>query len=106
MAHTSVLERRETFTGDFACHPCEVAWAGEAIFFIRIEEISPDTLVRLRAQISADGINWIDEGGALPSLGAPGNTFLRLEKFGGWLRLAGSVEGASIVLTVHLSLKE
>lgn len=61
---TAVLERDTTFDSDFATEPYEVAWAGEARFFIHTLATSgQDTEVRLVTQISPDGLTWCDLDG-------------------------------------------
>ncbi len=106
---TAVLQRHTEYTGDFQTEPYETAWAGEAIFFIRAEEISGEE-VTLRAvvQISPDGIHWVDEGTAFPAITEMGDYFVRVSHFGGWLRLAAGIEGSEprLKLTIHLVLKE
>ena len=112
--HTTVVERREDFKTVVETHPFEAAWASEAIFFVRVEEADPGVEVNLRAQISADGLRWIDEGTVHGPLTEPGDSFLRVAHFGGWLRLAGEVSrsagdgGSDPVanLTIWLALKE
>ncbi len=103
-----VLERLKDVGVDFATEPYEVGWAAEAVFFVRIEEPSPeDSIVRSRVQLSADGINWVDEGSSLTSEGL-GTTFVRVSHFGGWLRLKGAVSSATgqARLSIQLALKE
>ena len=111
---TAVLERHTEYNGPFATEPYETAWASEAIFFIRVEEIVGDgVILRACSQISADGINWIDEGTAFEPITAVGDYFVRVSHFGGWLRLVGEVQGtdstecdAKCRAMVHLVLKE
>ncbi len=106
---TSVLERREEIDGPFTSQPFEAAWASEAIYFIAIEAIEGrGARLDAHAQISADGIRWMDEGSALADIDREGNRFLRVRHFGGWLRLRLSVrgQGARFKVTVHLVLKE
>ena len=106
---TAVLERHAEFTGEFQTEPYETAWAGEALFFVRVEEAGgPDVTLRADVQISADGIHWMNEGTHFPAMGRTGNCFVRVKHFGGWLRLAGRVAGerARVKLTIHLVLKE
>lgn len=104
----SVVERREPFTHTFETHPFEAAWASEAIFFLRIESLADSATVNARVQISADGIRWIDEGTQMPPIAAAGDTFAKVQHFGGWLRLEGTIEGGTgeAILTVQLALKE
>jgi hypothetical protein len=105
--YMTVIQRRDDYEGAFATEPFEAAWAGEAIFFVRVEKIHAETVVNARVQISADGLNWIDEGTALAPQSAEGDSFIRVSHFGGWLRLAGEVSGSGPAqLTVQLALKE
>lgn len=108
-SHTTVIERNVTWKGDFEIEPYEVAWASEAIYFIRALNaagMSPGE--RAQVQISPDGIHWVDEGRALPLPTTPGAlTFARVDHFGGWLRALGTLpEGASLQVIVYLTLKE
>ena len=106
---TAVLERHACYDGDFATEPFEAGWASEALFFIRTEAITgTNPLLRARVQISADGIHWVDEGTSFDAIGACGDYFVRVSRFGGWLRLAGAVQGdeARFEVTIHLVMKE
>lgn len=103
--HMSVVERREPVADSFDTHPFEAAWASEAIFFLRVEELSDGGSIDARVQISADGMRWLDEGTAVATVNATGDAFVKVKHFGGWLRLAGTVEG-SAEITVQLALKE
>lgn len=116
---TTTVEQRKDFTGDFDTHPMEGAWAAEAIFFLTIESLpGAGTVLKARVQISADGVNWMDEGTAFPALREAGHYFVKVRHFGGWLRLKGRVEESSDAggdspaavpatanLTIHLALK-
>lgn len=107
--HHAVLDRHQTYTKAFASEPYEAAWAREAIFFLRVDAIhGPNTTLHVAVQISPDGVNWLDEGSALPPLREPGLHFLRVSHFGGWLRLRGELTGEAprIELTLALDLKE
>ncbi len=117
---TAVVERNVTWQGDFAVEPYEVAWATEAIYFVRIldgDNIPAGTLVRV--QISPDGIHWCDEGTTfyLPTISSSDAssgtssssalTFGKVSHFGGWLRLVGKLpDGAKLTVIVYLTLKE
>lgn len=103
--YTATLERHAKLSGEFATEPFETGWASEAIFFIRIEEAFSDVRVEAKAQISADGIHWIDEGTAFATIDRCGDFFIRLRHFGGWLRLVGNAAGEAEA-TIHLVLKE
>lgn len=106
---TTTVEQRKVFREDFDTHPMEAAWAVEAIFFIHAEEISgKDTALTASVQISFDGVHWVDEGTAFTSITTTGIFFVKVKHFGGWLRLAGNVNGTNpeYKLTIHLVLKE
>lgn len=105
---TAVLERLKDVSGRFATEPYEVAWASEAIFFVRAQSHGSDTInLRSRVQLSADGIDWIDEGSVVVNE-RPGTSFVRIRHFGGWLRLVGEFENAAMGarVTIQLVLKE
>jgi hypothetical protein len=107
-SHTVVLERLKFFSLDFETEPYEAAWASEAIFFVRLHELSGSSAsLQAFVQLSADGVTWVDEGSALPVLTTAGDHFLRVSHFGGWLRLRCVVAGVDpqLKLTIHLVLK-
>jgi hypothetical protein len=92
--HTAVLERFGPFAQDFATEPYEAGWAEEAIFFVRIDEVSGDgPRLTGAVQISPDGITWTDEGTTLPAIEGAGVVFARVRHFGNWLRLVCRVSG-------------
>lgn len=106
--HASAVERRKYFKGAMSSHPMEAGWAGEAIFFLIIEELKGnDTHLNACVEISADGINWIKEGAVFPSINKPGHYFCKVSHFGNWLRVNGEITGqdAEIKASVHLHLK-
>ncbi|SEF18101.1 hypothetical protein [Jiangella alba] len=104
----TVVERREPFEHEVQTHPFEAAWASEAIFFVRVEAIPDGTRLDAAVQMSADGIRWVDEGTTFPTMSAAGDYAVKVSHFGGWLRLAGRLQGAdpAATLTVQLALKE
>lgn len=106
---TSVVERKVHVAGPYDTQPFEAGWASEAIFFVRVESAA-DGLEELiaKVQLSADGINWVDEGTTVWLPTRQQTHFVRVRHFGGWLRLhlAGADEKTPAVLTVHLALKE
>jgi len=104
---TYVLLRQEAVGTNAWTEPCETGWATEAIFFVKIHALSSEKVpISARAQISVDGINWIDDGGAL-FMETKGDYCLKLREFGGWLRLAlACPDGAGFTATVQLALKE
>lgn len=104
----SAVERRVFFNGTITSHPMEGGWAGEAIFFLIVEELKGEsTTANVFVEISADGINWIKEGSVFPLIDKPGHYFCKVSHFGNWLRVNGEVNGrhAAIKASVHLHLK-
>ena len=103
---TYVIARDEDWQGDAVTEPVEAGWATEAVFFLRGMQASQGELPEVRAQISPDGMRWIDEGAAVA---LPRNEnelqFMRVRHFGNWLRLKADLpEGArcSVLVSVHL----
>ena len=108
-SHTAVIERNTTFDADFATEPYECAWAGEAMWFIRVMDISGhQARLSARAQVSPDGLFWCDEGSRFPDIRKAGLYSLPLRDFGGWLRLDCKVSGTEpkVKVLVYLVLKE
>ncbi|MGN7720494.1 hypothetical protein [Chitinophaga sp. 22620] len=106
--HAAAVERRKYFKGEISSHPMEAGWAGEAIFFLIVEELKgKDARVNAFVEISADGINWIREGAAFPVIDQPGHYFCKVSHFGNWLRINGEISGqnAEVKASVHLHLK-
>lgn len=107
--NTVVLERLKYFQQGFETEPYEVGWASEAIFFIRVHSMEGSRVVLTpQVQISADGIEWVDEGTELEPIDQVGNYFVRVSHFGGWLRLAADIAGKKpdLKITIQLVLKE
>lgn len=102
---TAVIERRTVIASDHATHPYEAGWAAEAVFFVHAEGSHPQLLIQ--AQISPDGINWVDRGEAVVLEPADEIVALELRRFGGWLRLLlrGADERNKATVLVHLALK-
>jgi hypothetical protein len=106
---TNVLDFKFAYEAPFASEPYECGWAAEAIFFLRIEEKSgQDAALTAYAQISADGLHWVDAGPNIGPLTEPGDYFLRLTHFGGFIRLRGEISGHQprFQMTNNLVLKE
>ena len=88
--YTVVLERMRTYSEDFATEPYETGWAGEAMFFIRIHEMTGKKVsLEARVQVSVDGINWVDEGTRFSPTNSTGEHFIKVTHFGGWFCIAG-----------------
>jgi len=107
-SNTAAVELNTHWQGAFVAEPYEVAWASEAVYFVRTLEAEgvPDG-AHARVEISPDGMHWCDEGTRVPLSKTPGTTFSRISHFGGWLRLTGELPpGASMKVIVYLVLKE
>ncbi|MGH8618853.1 MAG: hypothetical protein ACREUW_14265 [Burkholderiales bacterium] len=107
-SYTAVVARNVDLTGDWGTEPHECAWAGEALFFVRVLSVGgrKKQALRARVQISPDGMHWADEGRALAIPPRAGVSFVRVGHFGGWLRLAGKAPaGATLRVMAYLVLK-
>ena len=107
--HATAVERRIEVTDSLEAHPMECGWASEAIFFLIVEEVSgQDARLNVAVQVSADGINWLNEGTWFDYIHEPGHYFAKVSHFGNWLRVYGEVTGedAKFKTSVHLHLKE
>lgn len=105
----AVLDYKCDINGEYLSPPLETAWASEAIFFVRLENVRGHGFsLAARAQFSVNGIDWIDEGTAFAPISGEGQYAIRLKHFGGWLRLVGQLEGKDSVATIttNLVLKE
>ncbi|MHA7984664.1 DUF6385 domain-containing protein [Rathayibacter sp. CAU 1779] len=108
-SQSAVLERGFELTGIHTTEPFEVAWAGEARWFVQFLREAPGTSVRFHVQISPDGIDWLDhESSAGVETAAVGMVSIPVESFGHWLRLrTESVSGDDAPLVrIYLELKE
>ena len=72
------------------------------------ESVAENSQLNTLVQVSVDGIEWLDEGTVFPTLEKPGNYFIKVSHFGGWLRLKNLITGKdpSFKVTIHLVLKE
>jgi hypothetical protein len=102
---TSVIERRLEISAAHTTHPYEAGWAGEAVFFIQVEGRHPE--LSIQAQISPDGLHWIDRGSPCVMPAHEEIAAIDLVNFGGWLRLAisGATPEQPATVLVHLALK-
>jgi hypothetical protein len=107
-AITAVVARGDTWSGVVASEPYDVAWASEAVVFLRSlgAEGNPEQ-ARAWVQISPDGMRWIDEGSMLPIPRVDEIASVRLSNFGTYLRVMTVLpEGSSFKALLTLSLKE
>ena len=104
---TAVVERAEALSGAYATEPYEVAWAREAVVFLKTFRLSEGGRLTARIQISPDGVEWVDDGTAFSTVDDAGLNFVKVDNFGGWLRVAGEVhdDGATADIAVYIALK-
>ena len=81
-SHTAAMEIfAAKANGPVATEPYEAGWAREALAVIYCHKVhGPAPRLELHAQISADGVRWIDFGRTLPAISAPGGSFLSFEE--------------------------
>ncbi len=106
---TAVLERNSTFGADFATEPYEAGWAGEALWFVRVLDVSGEGVVlNVRPQISPDGLFWCDEGTEPTGIREASLYSGKLRHFGQWLRLQCELRGTDpmVKVLIYLALKE
>ncbi|WP_132293640.1 hypothetical protein [Kribbella sp. VKM Ac-2568] len=99
---TAVLERDTTFDKDFETEPYEVAWAGEARWFVQL--VGGDGAARFVTQVSPDGITWCDLDDASHVAGQGELVSWPATGFGNWLRVRAVVEG-TVQVRIHLAVK-
>ena len=92
-SHSAVLARNEHWAGDVATEPYEAGWATEVLIFLRALHLEGDGQeTSLAVQLSPDGMHWVNEGTRLLIPARTGEvTFARLQGFGTWLRVAGTL---------------
>jgi hypothetical protein len=107
-SQTAVLERGAVLADEVVTEPFEVAWATEARWFVQFLEPAPGVTAKVTAQISADGLVWVDHEAPTQTIPASGVSTLPLRDFGHWVRVVvrrGDGEGEPLV-RVYLALKE
>ena len=104
---TAVLERNLELAGDHETEPYEAGWASEARFFVRILDSACPNL-RLRVQISPDGLVWCDERPEAYETGGVALFSFALRDFGHWLRLHCETvpPDTQAKIMIYLALKE
>ena len=107
-AITAVVARGDIWSGIAASEPYDVAWAGEAVIFLRsLGATGNPQEARAWVQISPDGLRWVDEGSMLAIPDVDGISSVRIRNFGTYLRIRTVLpEGASFKALVTISLKE
>lgn len=107
-SQTAVLERGIRVQDRIATEPFEVAWAGEARWFVQFLEQDPDTQFMIKVQVSPDGLAWVDHETPAVTASATGMITIGVQRFGHWLRLGVErTAGDGRPLTrIYLALKE
>lgn len=107
-AVTAVVARNDLWEGVAASEPYEVAWASEAVIFLRsLDGEGAPEQARAWVQISPDGLHWVDEGTMLPIPKKGELSTARISNFGTYLRVATVLpEGSSFKALLTYSLKE
>lgn len=106
--YTVVLDTFHDLRDGYATEPYEAAWASEAIFYFRVDEVRPGAgPLELTVEISPDGMAWVEEGGTLTLDPTKPLSFVKVTHFGGWLRLRHTSGPAdAVTATIYLVLKE
>lgn len=108
-SQSAVLERGVELKQVHETEPFEVAWAGEARWFVHFLRAAPGSAVEFRVQISPDGIHWINHE-SLPAVQCDANGIVSIpvERFGHWLRLRTEQKSGdeAPLLRIYLELKE
>lgn len=107
-SQSAVLERGLVLDTVHETEPFEVAWAGEARWFVLFVEEAPETRVSIQVQVSPNGIQWVDHELPAVETAAAGLTSIPVERFGHWLRLriAPLSGDRAPIARVYLELKE
>ena len=108
-SQSAVMERGVDLENVHETEPFEVAWAGEARWYVQFLRPAPGTRVEFRVQISPDGLTWIDHEGTEPVTSeAIGLLSIPVARFGHWLRLRTEQTsgGDAPMLRIYLELKE
>ena len=105
---TAIIARNEPWSGAVATEPYEAGWASEAVIFVRALSVKKVPAgVKLKVQVSPDGMRWVDEGTRFPMPSkAEAVTFAKVREFGNWLRIVADLpKGASLKALVTFQLK-
>jgi hypothetical protein len=106
-SQTAVLERGAVLEDQLATEPFEVAWAGEARWFIQFLD-ADDAEVTVTVQVSPDGLAWADHETGSRSTRAEGLITIPVAELGHWLRLVVRRSGGTKppLTRISLALKE
>jgi hypothetical protein len=108
-SQSAVMERGVELEGVHETEPFEVAWAGEARWYVQFLRPAPGSEVEIRVQISPDGITWVDHESQAPVVSeAVGLLSIPVDRFGHWLRLRTELTSGTDapLLRIYLELKE
>ncbi|MDQ0614441.1 hypothetical protein QF046_002082 [Microbacterium sp. W4I4] len=108
-SQSAVMERGVDLHSVHETEPFEVAWAGEARWYVQFLRPAPGSRVEFRVQISPDGLTWIDHDGVEPVASeAVGMLSIPVTGIGHWLRLRSeqTTGDEAPMLRIYLELKE
>lgn len=108
-SQSAVMERGVELDHVHCTEPFEVAWAGEARWFVQFYREAPGSTVEFRVQISPDGLIWVDHESMAPVTSeAIGLLSIPVAHFGHWMRLLSQQTSgdAAPMLRIYLELKE
>ncbi|WP_167133042.1 hypothetical protein [Paramicrobacterium chengjingii] len=104
-SQTAVLERGITLDDVIHTEPFETAWASEARWFVHFLEPEAAGTVAVQAQVSPNGIQWVDHESDAVTVDAPHLGTGTIRDFGGWLRFTITGDTSPLIKVV-LALKE
>lgn len=104
-SQTAILERGIALNGILHTEPFETAWASEARWFVNFLEPEATGTVTVQAQVSPNGIQWVNHESDAVTVDAPHLGTGAIRDFGGWLRLTITGDTSPLIKVV-LALKE
>ncbi|MCQ2138757.1 MAG: hypothetical protein MJZ09_00110 [Bacteroidales bacterium] len=102
----SHLEVKKFFSGPFETHPYEVGWADEAIFFVMVEKVEGDPVMKAHVQLSQDGVHWADDDTPEAVITGLGQHIIKVNpNFGNYIRIRVDISGGQMFLNIHIACK-
>ena len=106
--HTAVLERNIEIASEILTEPHEVAWVGQARWFVHVLEAAPDATISLHTEISPEGLTWCGHETSHDTYKGPGLISLPIENPGPYVRLRLKVEEPAerIKAIIYLTMRQ
>lgn len=102
----AVVARNVRWQGRVATEPYDAAGRARRCSSCAPCNSADAPMVRAHVEISPDGVAWVAEGtSVMLPIHRDETTFCRVEKFGGWLRLAAELPATAMTVLVALHLK-